>query len=289
MASRDYHEDVDLFRDAVSFTQSETGFSGRLIEKDYYCSVVLEDLSLALVRELVFKGGTSLSKVHGGFYRLSEDLDFAISTPVDASRSERSKRIASLKAHLANLPKRVSCLQVVAALRGYNNSTQYIGQFCYRSLLTGEDESIKVEVSVREPIVEAVRELPARTLLLDPFHRNPVIDSIQVAVLSRQEAYAEKLRAALSRREPAIRDFYDVDRAVRAGWIDPTNPALVELVGQKLAVPGNDGVDVSEEKLRNLRKQVENRLKPVLRESDFADFNLDRAFDAVCRFAEPLL
>jgi len=28
----------------LSYTQSETGFSARLIEKDYYCSLVLEDL-----------------------------------------------------------------------------------------------------------------------------------------------------------------------------------------------------------------------------------------------------
>jgi len=58
---------VALFRDAVSFTESETGFSGRLIEKDYYCSVVLKDLASAPVADLAFKGGTSLSKVHGDF------------------------------------------------------------------------------------------------------------------------------------------------------------------------------------------------------------------------------
>ena len=48
-------------------------------------------------------------------------------------------------------------------------------------------------------------------------------------------------------------------------------------------------MDVSTEKSQVLRKQVENRLKPVLREGDFADFNLDRAFDVVCQFAERLL
>ncbi|MCX7428980.1 MAG: hypothetical protein NTW96_25560 [Planctomycetia bacterium] len=42
-----YHEDVDLFREALSFTQSETGFSARLIEKDYYCSLLLQDMLAA--------------------------------------------------------------------------------------------------------------------------------------------------------------------------------------------------------------------------------------------------
>ena len=244
MANLDYHNDVALFRDAVSFTESETGFSGRLIEKDYYCSVVLKDLASAPVADLAFKGGTSLSKVHGDFYRLSEDLDFMMSTPVDASRHQRSKRMARLKAHWESLPKRVSCLRVEAVLHGHNQSTQYIGQLSYRSVLTGEDESLKVEVSVREPILETIQELPARTLLIDPFRRKPAVDLIPMPVLSRQETYAEKLRAALSRREPAIRDFYDVDQAVRAGWIDPKDPTLVELVRQKLArtLPGKPDV-----------------------------------------------
>ena len=79
----------------------------------------------------------------------------------------------------------------------------------------------------------------------DPFRRVPALDSFPVAVLSRQEAYAEKLRAALSRREPAIRDHYDVDHAFRTGRIQPQDGRLVDLVRQKLAVPGNEPIDFS--------------------------------------------
>jgi hypothetical protein len=35
------HEDVPLFREAVNFTASKTGFNPRLIEKDYFCTVLL--------------------------------------------------------------------------------------------------------------------------------------------------------------------------------------------------------------------------------------------------------
>ncbi len=38
------HNDADLFRAALSYTHSETGFSARLVEKDYYCALLLEDL-----------------------------------------------------------------------------------------------------------------------------------------------------------------------------------------------------------------------------------------------------
>ena len=283
-----YHEDADLFRDALSFTQSETGFSARLVEKDYYCSLLLEDLLEAWMPDLAFRGGTSLSKVHGDFYRLSEDLDFGISTPVDAPRSQRSKRVAALKKHLAGLPKRMPCFQIVNPLRGYNNSTQYNVRVSYRSLLTGQDDFVKVEISVREPIIEPTEEIPARTLLKDPFRHVPVLDSIPVAALSCREAYAEKLRAALTRRDPAIRDFYDVDHAFRTRRIRPRDGRLIDLVRQKLATPGNEPIDVSEEKLEGLRKQVDIRLKPVLRERDLEKFDLDHAFEIARRFCRSL-
>jgi len=40
-----YHDDRQRFRDALSFTEAESGFSARLIEKDYVCTLVLGDLS----------------------------------------------------------------------------------------------------------------------------------------------------------------------------------------------------------------------------------------------------
>lgn len=40
-----YHEDAELFRDAIRFTASESGFSERLVEKDYFCTVALADLT----------------------------------------------------------------------------------------------------------------------------------------------------------------------------------------------------------------------------------------------------
>src|SRR5580692_10450349 len=87
--SKAYHEDSRRFRDALARTASETEFSERLIEKDYYCSLLLKDLEVLFGQGLVFKGGTCLSKVHAEFFRLSEDLDFGMSVKPDASRGNR--------------------------------------------------------------------------------------------------------------------------------------------------------------------------------------------------------
>jgi hypothetical protein len=54
---------------------------------------------------------------------------------------------------------------------------------------------------------------------------------------------------------------------------------FIDQVKQKLAIPGNDPVDIGDRRLEELRRQVEPQLRPVLRDKDFAEFDLDRAFD----------
>jgi predicted nucleotidyltransferase component of viral defense system len=281
------HDDAALFGEAVNFTAAETGFPARLIEKDYFCTVLLQCLAPAR-GPLVFKGGTCLAKVHAGFYRLSEDLDFVIPTPVDATRGERRSRARALRDSLARIDRQLPGFRVTMPLTGANNSTQYLAVIGYSSPLGGEEGTIQVEVSLREPLLNPVALGEARTLLLDPVSGSALAPPVSVPCLSREEAMAEKLRAALTRRRAAIRDFYDIDHAVRRLGFRPEDPELVALVRRKLAVAGNEPVDASPTRLAALRPQLETELRPVLRARDFAEFDLDRAFDTVARLAASL-
>ncbi|MDP3772929.1 MAG: nucleotidyl transferase AbiEii/AbiGii toxin family protein, partial [Gemmatimonadales bacterium] len=128
----------------------------------------------------------------------------------------------------------------------------------------------------------------AKTLLLDPVSGSALVPALRVPCLSQQEAMAEKLRAALCRRDVAIRDFYDIDHAVRRLGVRLDDAQLLELVRQKLAVPGNEPLDVSRARLDALLPQVETELKPVLRPADFAAFDLGRAFATVAEVAAAL-
>src|SRR3989338_5554441 len=118
------HEDVKAFKDALQYTETQTAFAARLIEKDYYCSVILS-LLYAGSPEIFLKGGTLLNKVHAGFYRLSEDLDFTISMNPKAGRGERSKKAAPFKSFVASLPEKAAVFQIVRSLTGSNHSVQY--------------------------------------------------------------------------------------------------------------------------------------------------------------------
>jgi len=75
----------------------------------------------------------------------------------------------------------------------------------------------------------------------------------------------------------AIRDFYDLDHAVLHLGLDPNNAHLVNLIRQKLAIPGNHPVDVSKERFTALARQLDTRLRLVLRAKEFREFDLTRA------------
>jgi predicted nucleotidyltransferase component of viral defense system len=278
------HEDIALFREALSFTAAQTGFTPYLIEKDYFCSVLLAYLVPAN-EELVFKGGTCLAKVHVGFYRLSEDLDFVIPMSATASRRDRSGKAGGLKDAFAKLADDLDCFKVTEALRGANDSTQYVGGVRYVSQLSGQSETIKVEISLREPLIRPPMNCQLRTLLLDPVSGNPLTPLVTAPCIDLIEAFSEKFRAAMTRREVAIRDFYDIDYAVRMLGIQVETPEFLELVDKKLTVPGNGPVNIGPDRLEQLRGQLTGRLKPVLRLDDFNAFDLDNAFAIVAQAA----
>ncbi len=279
------HQDTILFREAIRYTAASTGFGARLIEKDYYCSLILFALAANTELPLVFKGGTCLAKVHAGFYRLSEDLDFLIPVEIGSKRSTKRGLIASTKNAVDLLHSDYPCFDILQPLRGANQSSQYLGALGYSSAIGSTAESIKLEISIREPLYEPINQGAVRTLLQHPgTEANAVMDFV-VHTISLAEPYAEKFRAALTRPEVAVRDFFDIDYAMQSGIIQIENQQLVALVKRKLAVPGNLPVNISKERMQGLEAQITTRLRPVLRAKDYQAFEVRRAIDAVVQIA----
>lgn len=70
-------------RSIITQTAIRTGLPVQVIEKDLWVTAVLQIIfSLPLADKLIFKGGTSLSKVWGLISRFSEDIDLAIDREV---------------------------------------------------------------------------------------------------------------------------------------------------------------------------------------------------------------
>jgi predicted nucleotidyltransferase component of viral defense system len=283
-AGLDVHEDAVLFAEAITYTSATTGFAARLIEKDYFASVLLRHLCRECA-DLVFKGGTCLSKVYWDFSRLSEDMDFSVPVASGATRGERRAAAARVKDAMSATRDALRVFRIDEPLRGSNVSTQYVSVLSYQSQIAQEAEKLKVEIGLREPLLLDAVALEARTLLLDPVSSQAMLPAFAVRAIAEAEAYAEKARAALTRREPAVRDFYDYDYAVRTGRLQPGAHDFVALVQRKLAVPGNEDIDVSDTRRDRLVRQLEAELRPVLRPADFEAFDFSRAFAGVAALA----
>jgi len=75
------HESDD-FKDAIIATAKYFNMRQVVIEKDYWVTYILKNLSQSEFRNtVVFKGGTSLSKAFNVINRFSEDIDLAIISP----------------------------------------------------------------------------------------------------------------------------------------------------------------------------------------------------------------
>ena len=75
------HTNKVLFDELITRTSEQMGISEVYIEKDYWVTMILHSLSRlddALKKQVVFKGGTSLSKAHRIVERFSEDIDLAV-------------------------------------------------------------------------------------------------------------------------------------------------------------------------------------------------------------------
>lgn len=89
------HNDRELFEDLVLRASEALEIEAAIIEKDYYVSLLLKEIR-ALVPEIVFKGGTSLSKCYHLIDRFSEDIDLSIFEERKPTEGQRR----SLKNHI---------------------------------------------------------------------------------------------------------------------------------------------------------------------------------------------
>ncbi len=73
------HQEKKLFSDTLRAASNHLSIKLEFVEKDYWISLVLNRLAKSkYAKDVVFKGGTSLSKAYDLIERFSEDVDIAI-------------------------------------------------------------------------------------------------------------------------------------------------------------------------------------------------------------------
>lgn len=270
----------ERLKDIIPAIAGKLKFRPVIVEKDYYLTVILNNIEALLSDKIVFKGGTLLNKVHLNYHRLSEDLDFTYYAPFTA-RSQRSQAIAPIR---GKMPAFLEALQLTSDKpegEGFNNSTQYVFKVKYPSVLTAKDDVIKIEISLRQPPLDKPVYTEIKHFYQDPFTGEDLFPSGKILSLSWNEAVAEKLKAAISRKDVAIRDYYDLWHIAEFGF-DFHNEKFITLFKRKVADEGYIGdyrkdFGLSADKLSFLRKQVHAALMPVIRAGE--EFDLEKVLE----------
>jgi len=266
------HKDKDEFANVLGRVSSQTGFPHRLLEKDYYLTVILSQVNERLSRDLIFKGGTCLNKVYHSYYRLSEDLDFSLRLPRDnATRGIRRKAIKPVKESIQAFAESLGMKTDDPAKAGHNESTQYIFYFSYDSVVLNTEEKVKVEIGLRfNPVVPA-EEKKIIHKFLHPFTGEPLFDGGKIICLALKELTAEKMRAAATRLSIAPRDFFDLGYLLMMGF-DFKDREFLDIFRKKLA-EDNFSTDLkkyrhnlgrTEKEITDMSSRIEEELFPVL-------------------------
>lgn len=89
------HDNKELFGDAILAASNTLNIAPAIIEKDYYVTLLLKRIT-ELCPDIIFKGGTSLSKCFKIINRFSEDIDIGLNVD-KATEGMRKKLKASIK------------------------------------------------------------------------------------------------------------------------------------------------------------------------------------------------
>lgn len=95
------HDDLELFKDIISEVSSSMEIDPSIIEKDYYVTVFLKDVVLRQPN-IIFKGGTSLSKCYKIINRFSEDIDLNIQCETKPTEGQRKHLKSNIVASIEN-------------------------------------------------------------------------------------------------------------------------------------------------------------------------------------------
>ncbi|MFA5500676.1 MAG: nucleotidyl transferase AbiEii/AbiGii toxin family protein [Candidatus Omnitrophota bacterium] len=274
--------DRDKLEKIIPFIAEKFNFRFDTIEKDYYLTLILNSVESHLSDKIVFKGGTLLNKIHLNYHRLSEDIDFTYFNPEGLeTRSRRSRAITLIREKMPELLKLLELKSKKPEGEGFNNSTQYVFNISYPSFISGKDESIKLEISLRQmPIDKPVHNVITH-FYKDPFTGEDLIPRNKILSLSFNEAVAEKLKAAITRKDVAIRDYYDLWFISEAKF-DFKDRHFLSVFRKKLKeekyranYTHNFGLD--QKSIELLHRQIATELIPVIRAGE--EFDLDAVFD----------
>lgn len=201
------HTNRELFEQAVLRTAAYLDIDNGIVEKDYYVTLMLKEISLN-VPDLVFKGGTSLSKCHKVINRFSEDIDLTVeyeSKPSEGKRKELKKNIVaainSFELSLANPDE-------IKSRREYN---KYIVDYPSLFMQPGLKNHLQIETMIKIKAYPNC-EMEAASLIYDYLIAEGFDDMIDEYELAPFKLKVQSAERTFIDKVFALADYYLSDK-----------------------------------------------------------------------------
>ncbi|MFB6317316.1 nucleotidyl transferase AbiEii/AbiGii toxin family protein [Saccharicrinis sp. FJH54] len=133
------HEDKKLFRQAIQATADKMGIQAIYVEKDYWVTYALYTIfNSELSDDVVFKGGTALSKCYNLIERFSEDIDLVVLRSEGESDSKMRTKLKTISKSIESVLPEVDIPEVTNK-KGMNRKTAH----AYEQVFKGDFGQIR--------------------------------------------------------------------------------------------------------------------------------------------------
>jgi predicted nucleotidyltransferase component of viral defense system len=94
------HSNTELFKTAITATAQRMGILEIYVEKDYWICYALKLIFESAIKdEVIFKGGTALSKCYTYIDRFSEDIDLVVLRREEETGNQLKNKLKNNKGH----------------------------------------------------------------------------------------------------------------------------------------------------------------------------------------------
>ena len=197
------HNDKETFEQVILKVANETGIEPSIIEKDYYVTLFLKRI-VQLQPNIIFKGGTSLSKCYKVINRFSEDIDLNIDTQSKPTEGQRKKLKENIVSIIDEFGFTLDNADNVRSRRNYN---RYIIDYptVFSSNFLKEHLIIETAVYIKAYPCE---RLQATSIIYDYLKQNGYEDLIQKYGLEPFELNVQTASRTLIDKLYALGDYY---------------------------------------------------------------------------------
>ena len=125
------HENIELFKTAIIASSQQKGIPEIYIEKDYWVTLALKVIyNSDLSEEVIFKGGTALSKCNNIIERFSEDIDLVVLRKDKETDNKLKSKIKKISKYVSEIIPEIE-IEGITHKKGMIRKTAHSYKKCF--------------------------------------------------------------------------------------------------------------------------------------------------------------